>query len=211
MTTVGFVSSACSSSFTPRAVYNPCHRVGWRVSSSARPARRRRPCSTVTPSLNSESPSDTPAQCEQLVRQLWHCFNSGSFSNATALFAADAVYHDTLYSKPFEGRSQINYHLVAMESAFEAGLVYVVDDLAASSTSAGCRWHVELENGTPLPFSRGASTYKVGREGGKLVLLEAWDFPEPSIKAASILLPVLSVAVKLLRRFPGLLPPSDTK
>lgn len=96
-----------------------------------------------------------------------------------------------------------------MERAFEDGLVYVIDDVTGSGMSAAARWHVELETGARLPFARGASTYKFVEEEGRLVFIEAWDFPEPTFKAAVVLLPVLSIAVKLLRRYPGLLPAKE--
>lgn len=218
MTIVNFVLPPCPSVRNSHGNVSTC--VTFRTPQRVRfpmPVQNHRCCNCIrsnvpkmSSNLEPSCPASTPEECEQLVRSLWTCFNSGAFSNATSLFGADAVYHDTLYPKPFEGRPKINKHLLAMESAFENGLVYVVDELAASSTSVGCRWHVELENGSHLPFSRGASMYKVGHEHGKLVLMEAWDFPEPSFKAASILLPVLSVAVKLLRRFPGLLPQQNS-
>jgi SnoaL-like domain len=153
--------------------------------------------------------SDTDA-CAAQVRRLWAAFNSGKFSNAAVLFAPKAVYHDTLYPKPFEGLPAIEEHLVKMETAFESGLLYVLDDVCSSSTSAAARWHVELENGAALPFARGASTYKLVRdtESGWL-FTEAYDFPEPTVKAAPLVLPMLSLAVKLLRRYPNLLPPPD--
>jgi SnoaL-like domain len=113
------------------------------------------------------------ANCDELVRELWARFDSGKFRDATSLFADDAVYHDTLYASPFSGKARIAAHFANMERAFATNLSYVVDDVAASETSAGVRWHVELENGTRLPFSRGASTYKVVRQdGGELLFSE---------------------------------------
>lgn len=159
----------------------------------------------------SETDSDA---CAAQVRRLWAEFNSGKFSNAVPLFAPTASYHDTLYPRAFEGQAAIKRHLLKMEKAFESGLVYVLDDVCSSSSSAAARWHVELENGAALPFTRGASTYKLIRdsdsdEHGGWLFTEAYDFPEPTVKAAPILLPILSIAVKLLRRFPKLLPPPE--
>jgi ketosteroid isomerase-like protein len=145
-----------------------------------------------------------PSPSAARVRELWAAFNSGAFASAAPLFAESAVYHDTLYAAPFRGRAAIAAHLARMERAFEAGLVFVVDDLCASGGSAAARWHVELESGAPLPFARGASTYRLDDQ---LLFVEAYDFPEPTVKAAAVVLPLLSLAVKLLRRFPGLLPP----
>lgn len=148
--------------------------------------------------------------CKALVLSLWKIYDSGNFSDAADLFKEDAKYFDTLYSKPFVGKENILRHLKSMEKAFARNLRYIVDDIAASEMSAGVRWHITLENGKPIPFTRGASTYKAERVGdtNQLLLTEAWDFPEPSLKVAWLLLPVLSLAIKLLQRWPQLLPDS---
>jgi SnoaL-like domain len=150
------------------------------------------------------------AETDALVRELWARFGAGGFASAAALFHADATYHDTLYPKPFVGELALRTHFAHMERAFGGrGLRFVVDDLAAADGVAGVRWHVALRNGTPLPLGRGASTYRAApdSETGGLLLVEAWDFPEPSFKVAPLVLPVLGLVVRLLEAFPQLVPP----
>jgi ketosteroid isomerase-like protein len=117
--------------------------------------------------------SSGAGDCEELVRELWKRFDTGKFRDASSLFADHAVYHDTLYAKPFEGKQKIEKHFEKMEKSFAENLSYILDDVSAAETSAGVRWHVELESGAPLPFSRGASTYKVLRqENGEIRFIE---------------------------------------
>lgn len=89
-----------------------------------------------------------------------------------------------------------------MESAIPPGLVFVLDDLAPAETSVGARWHVETRGGKQLPFSRGASMYKVemaSDERGGVWITEAWDFVETPFKVAGVVLPVLRALSFLLR------------
>jgi hypothetical protein len=152
------------------------------------------------------------AEMDALVRELWTRFGEGGFASAAALFRADATYHDTLYPAPFVGVAALRAHFAHMERAFGGrGLRFVVDDLAAADRVAGVRWHVALRDGTPLPLGRGASTYRAAPDGetGRLLLVEAWDFPEPSFKVAPLVLPVVGLVVRLLEAFPQLVPPGN--
>lgn len=154
-----------------------------------------------------DSPPISAAEAEAAVRALWAAFDSGSFSAAAPLFTPDASYVDTLYRKPFAGRDAITGHLRDMESAFPSGFRFVLDDVAPGGTSVGARWHVETPSGRSLPAGRGASMYTLVREGegGDVRFAEAWDFPEPSIKAAGATLLLLRGVSALLKLFPWLL------
>lgn len=154
-----------------------------------------------------DSPPISAAEAEAAVRALWDAFDSGAFSAAAPLFTPDASYVDTLYRKPFAGRDAITGHLRNMECSFPSGFRFVLDDVVAGGSSAGARWHVETPSRRSLPGGRGASMYTLMREGadGDVRFVEAWDFPEPTIKAAGATLLLLRGASALLKRFPGLL------
>ncbi|GAB0497720.1 hypothetical protein MMPV_009057 [Pyropia vietnamensis] len=154
-----------------------------------------------------DSPPISAAEAEAAVRALWAAFDSGAFSAAAPLFTPDASYVDTLYRKPFAGRDAITGHLRDMESAFPSGFRFVLDDIAPGGSSVGARWHVETPSGRSLPAGRGASMYTLVREGdaGHVRFAEAWDFPEPSIKAAGATLLLLRGVSALLKLFPWLL------
>jgi hypothetical protein len=152
---------------------------------------------------------DATAETDALVRELWARLGDGAFGAAAPLFRSDAVYHDTLYPAPFVGAHDVGVHLRAMERVFVGrGLRFVVDDLAAADRVAAVRWHVALRDGRHLPFGRGASTYRAARDEstGALRFTEAWDFPEPTLKIAPLVLPVLGLVVRLLDAFPRLTP-----
>lgn len=163
--------------------------------------------STAAAASATDSPPISAAEAEAAVRALWTAFDSGAFSAAAPLFTPDAAYVDTLYRKPFAGRDAITGHLRDMESAFPSGFRFVLDTVVAGGSSAGARWHVETPSGRPLPAGRGASMYTLVREGGggDVRFAEAWDFPEPSIKAAGATLLLLRGVSGLLKLFPGLL------
>lgn len=155
----------------------------------------------------SDNPPISAAEAAAAVRALWAAFDSGAFTAAAPLFTPDASYVDTLYGKPFTGRDAITGHFRNMEGAFPSGFRFVLDDVAPGGRSAGARWHVETPSGRALPAGRGASMYTLVREGGvgEVRFAEAWDFPEPAIKAAGATLLLLRGVSALLKRFPGLL------
>jgi hypothetical protein len=69
--------------------------------------------------------------------------------------------------------------------------------------NVGVQWHVENADpndpsapGKPLPFTRGASLYKVDALTGKIV--SGFDVPEPVIKSGSVSLAVLQTASGLI-------------
>ncbi|OSX80121.1 hypothetical protein BU14_0058s0032 [Porphyra umbilicalis] len=161
--------------------------------------------SLPTPTPPTSIPPISAAESEAAVRHLWATFDSGAFSAAATLFTPTASYVDTLYGKPFAGIDAITGHLTAMESAFPSQFRFILDDVAPGGACAGARWHVETPGGRTVPFSRGASMYSLVREGGDVRFQEAWDFPEPTVKAAGATLLLLRGVSALVGRFPGLL------
>lgn len=85
-----------------------------------------------------------------------------------------------------------------------SGIVFILDDIAASADRVGTRWHAETADGRAVPFSRGASMYSISRSSdGNVSISEAWDFPETPLKFAGVFLPLLRVAFRVLRLFDG--------
>mmetsp|Transcript_10041 Transcript_10041/g.28819 ORF Transcript_10041/g.28819 Transcript_10041/m.28819 type:complete len:105 (+) Transcript_10041:130-444(+) len=62
--------------------------------------------------------------------------------------------------------------------------------------TCGVAWHVELTNGTKIPFSRGASFYRVNNEGK---ILFGRDLVEALPKAGDAAFGVMKTVVPLLR------------
>lgn len=142
-----------------------------------------------------------------VIEQFWTSTATGRYRDTAGLFAADAVYYDTLYARPFEGIDVITGHLHNMETAIPASIRIVVDAIVADDVTlkAAARWHAETPAGKLIPFSRGASTYSlrktVDEETGRarMQIEEAWDFPETPLKVAGIVLPVFRAASAVLQ------------
>lgn len=148
-------------------------------------------------------PKNRPSvhSAEDLIRTFWNLASTGQFTSTLYLFSEDAVYYDTLYPNPFQGKEAIAKHLHSMESAIPPGLTFVLDDVAAGSKTVGARWHVEAGGGKQIPFSRGASMYTIIEDAGQLRITEGWDFVETPFKVAGLVLPLLRVAASVLRFF----------
>lgn len=125
-------------------------------------------------------------------------WNRRDMEAAVALFSEDVTYEDTVYPEVFSGRDELEFHLLRVADALPRSFVFVVDDISSGSDDAravGVRWHVE-SNGSPLPFTRGASFYTFDSDGN---INTGFDLVEPSIKPGSASLAVLSLASKVLK------------
>lgn len=152
--------------------------------SSATPARR------ATPSPFSFGRSmDLAAP----VRGYFAAWNERSMDLAASFCAEDVVYEDTLFPGKLVGRQALTAHLVKCADALPDSFRFALDDVAASGEFVGTRWHVELEDGTPLAFARGASMYRV-KDG---LITEGFDVPEPTLKSGSLSLAILSLVSRL--------------
>ncbi|KAG8468862.1 hypothetical protein KFE25_007380 [Diacronema lutheri] len=127
------------------------------------------------------------------VRAYFDAWNRRAMVEAVDCASADVVYEDTLFAGKFVGRDALARHLDKCAAALPGSVRFVLDDVAASGELVGTRWHVELADGTPLPFARGASMYRV-RDG---LIVEGFDVPEPTLKTGALSLAVLSVASRV--------------
>lgn len=131
--------------------------------------------------------------------EFFECWNRRDMEAAVLLFSEDVVYEDTVYPEVFEGRDALRFHLLRVADAVPDSFRFVIDDLSSGSaeaTAVGARWHVELADGTALPFTRGCSFYKFNDQG---LINSGFDCVEPSLKPGSASLALLSVASRVLR------------
>lgn len=127
------------------------------------------------------------------VRAYFDAWNRRSMEEAAACTSEDVVYEDTLFPGKLVGRAALTAHLNKCADGLPDSFRFALDDVAASGELVGTRWHVELADGTPLPFARGASMYRV-RNG---LIVEGFDVPEPTLKTGSLSLAILSIASRI--------------
>uniref|UniRef100_A0A7S0Q831 SnoaL-like domain-containing protein n=1 Tax=Coccolithus braarudii TaxID=221442 RepID=A0A7S0Q831_9EUKA len=154
--------------------------------------------STLRSSVGPVAVIDTAARNEEAVRTFFYCWNQRDMHAAAALFSEDVVYEDTLYPERFVGKEQLCYHLNRVADAVPASFRFKVDMLSGSAESVGAQWHVELADGTQLPFTRGCSMYKFNEAGQ---ITSGFDVPEPTLKSGSVSLALLSLVSKLFKAF----------
>ena len=100
------------------------------------------------------------------------------------------------YAGAFEGKAALTAHLNKVADALPTSFQFCIDAVADGGDNVGIQWHVE-NNGTPLPFTRGCSMYKVNPQSGRII--SGFDVPEPApFKPGSTSLALLSLASKLI-------------
>jgi len=129
-------------------------------------------------------------------------WNRREMDQAVSLFADEVEYEDTLYPGKFKGKEKLKGHLKQIADVLPENFEFVLDDLAIAPpdsrgvTNVGVQWHVGLDDGTPLPFTRGCSMYKVNSEG-KIIF--GFDVPEPVAKTGNISLAILKAVSSILK------------
>lgn len=130
------------------------------------------------------------------VLRFYHAFNRRDLEAMMAEMAEDVYYEDLVYDAPFVGAKALREYL---EKCLDIpdDLRFVLDDITEGG-DAGCgvMWHVELESGTVMPFSRGASFYKVNEEGR---ICKARDLVEGLPKAGDAAFGVMKAVTPLIR------------
>jgi len=120
-------------------------------------------------------------------------------STADLSFSLPPFSRDTIYSAPFVGKPAVQAYFAKAAATLGAGtILFVVDGVSPSpdGRAAGVKWHVELDDGTPLPNSRGVSYYDLDGDGR---ITGGRDFVEPAIKTGSATLGLLAAIVPLVR------------
>ena len=113
--------------------------------------------------------------------------------------AADVEYWDTIYEEPFAGKESVREYFAKAARVLGPAVRFVVDGLspAEDGSAVGVKWHCELDDGTPLPNSRGCSFYEL-RDSGR-VIARARDFVEPAVKPGAATLYLLRAVLPLVR------------
>ena len=113
--------------------------------------------------------------------------------------AVAVEYNDTVFPSPFKGRPAVLGHFKRTFEALGPAVKFCVDAVAAApdGLSAGVKWHCELDDGTPLPNSRGVSFYEF--EAGTGLVLAARDCVEPALKPGGAALALLRAVLPAVR------------
>jgi len=113
-----------------------------------------------------------------------------------AEIADDVFYEDLVYDEAFVGGEKLREYL-AKTLDVPDDLRFVIDDITeGDGPTCGVSWHVELTNGTVMPFSRGASFYRVDAEGK---ICKARDLVESLPKAGDAAFGVMKAVIPLVR------------
>mmetsp|Transcript_14432 Transcript_14432/g.25952 ORF Transcript_14432/g.25952 Transcript_14432/m.25952 type:complete len:210 (+) Transcript_14432:14-643(+) len=149
-----------------------------------------------------KSSGDSASGAGDVVSKYFGYWNERKMGSAIDLFDERIQYEDTLYPGKFEGKDSLKSHLLNVAAALPDNFNFVLDDLAVSPpnsegvTNVGVQWHVGLDDGTPLPFTRGCSMYKVNSEG---LIIFGFDVPEPVAKTGNISLGILKAVSGILK------------
>ena len=113
------------------------------------------------------SKSNSAGNMESLsvVERYYQAFNNRDFDTAIKLFSETAIYDDTAFRDPLNGRTAIANHLQLCGQALPSSFDFCVDDLFQSDNRIVAQWHVE-NNGQELPFTKGCSYYQIETSGG---------------------------------------------
>lgn len=135
---------------------------------------------------------------KEVAMAYYENYNAKRIDRILDLLADDCVYEDLVYQEPFKGREEIGAYLRKVEAMVPPDVKFVVEDVTSGdSNRVGVRWHVELEGGIVLPFSRGVSFYELNDKGQ---IAFARDVVEPVIKPGEAALRGISVVAPLIRK-----------
>lgn len=126
-------------------------------------------------------------QGADVVRRYFELWNERKMDEAISLFTEDCSYEDTLYPEVFAGKDQLRRHLLRVADALPDSFAFCVDTISDGGDSIGVQWHVE-NAGSPLPFTRGSSMYRLDPTRTKIAY--GFDVPEPTVKSGSFSLAV---------------------
>ncbi|KAL8166759.1 hypothetical protein V2J09_008258 [Rumex salicifolius] len=120
------------------------------------------------------TPSLPMLSASEVVRQFYDGINRRDLPAVEGLIAENCVYEDLIFPRPFVGRKNI----MAFFEKFihlSIDLQFAIDDISTEDSSAiGVKWHFEYK-GTPFPFSKGCSFYRLEMINGtrQIVIIQA--------------------------------------
>ena len=144
-------------------------------------------------------PLTPSARAADTVTRFYAAWNAADPDGAVLDMAPDVEYWDTIYEKPFIGKENVREYFAKAARVLGPAVKFVVDGLspAEDGSAVGVKWHCELDDGTPLPNSRGCSFYEL-RDSGREIA-RARDFVEPSVKPGAATLYLLRAVLPLVR------------
>ncbi len=111
-----------------------------------------------------QDPSATPSKVERCY-QAW---NDRNFDEAISCFSDDFSYDDGQYLGTITDKPTLKRSLERNAEVLPLGCKMVIDHIAvdAGSGNIGSCWHVEREDGTTVPLTRGCSFYTTDKTTG---------------------------------------------
>lgn len=146
--------------------------------------------------LKPTKPSPPQFDYREPVERFFSYWNERDMETALSFCDEDCIFEDTLFPRTYNGRDEIRIHLNNVANALPSNFQFIIDEIAEdkSSGNVGIQWHVEAD-GKSIPFTRGASMYKVNTKG---LISKGFDVPEPVLKIGSFNLNVLKIVNKIL-------------
>ena len=159
---------------------------------------------TFFPSFQ-KNENKSPDDKNNKVIEFYEAWNRRDMDAAANCFAEDAIYDDTNFAKPLQGKEEIRAHFVRCADALPTSFQFALDDIAVDTINdkIGTRWHVEdvaPDNSSikELPFTRGSSFYTLDKES--LLIKSGFDVVEPAVvKPGDAGLTLLSIASKVIK------------
>ncbi|KAL7538455.1 hypothetical protein ACHAWF_006091 [Thalassiosira exigua] len=111
--------------------------------------------------------SDSGAR-ESIVERCYEAWNRRRMSDAAACFDDDFAYDDGQYLGSIQRKSDLERLFQRGAMALPPKVFMVVDQIArcAESGNVGTQWHVEKDDGSIVPFTRGCSFYTIDEVSG---------------------------------------------
>ena len=150
---------------------------------------------------------------ESIVERCFDAWNRREIDDAVACFVDDFEYDDGQYLGSIEKKSDLERLLQIRAKALSAGSITVVDHLAECTASGniGAQWHVEKEDGTIVPYTRGCSFYTVDGSSGliKTGFHVSEMIAKPSKQMSDMVVSSASSMLQVSNLLGGLMPSSS--
>lgn len=144
----------------------------------------------------------TRATAKDVVTTYYQAYNAKDIDQVLSLFSDDVIYEDLIYQEPFRGKAEVATYFENIGELVPKDIKFVVDDITEGSDRCGVMWHVEIESDNDglveLPFSRGASFYRIHPDTKKIVF--ARDLVEPALKPGGAALKGITAVAPLIRK-----------
>jgi len=123
---------------------------------------------SAVPSANVLHASPLASEELSIAERCYDAWNRRKMDDAAACFADDFTYDDGQYLGSINKRSEMERLFQRWAKALPPGAMVVIDHVAKCPTSGniGTQWHVEKEDGSDVPFTRGCDFYTVEKKNG---------------------------------------------